>query len=117
MGTNYYFTVKRDVCSCCGRFDKELDIHIGKSSAGWAFSLRVHPHLGINSLEDWKKLFCKHLDESYIHDEYGNECSLVEITNKIERKPQPWKRHELGGLCIAHGPEGLSYDLMKGEFC
>jgi hypothetical protein len=46
MGTNYY--VAYDYCRHCGRFDEEF--HIGKSSAGWCFSLRVYEDKG---LTDW----------------------------------------------------------------
>jgi hypothetical protein len=54
MGTNYYLEID-NVCSHCGRGDTEL--HIGKSSAGWVFFLRIYPDEGINSLEDWLPLF------------------------------------------------------------
>lgn len=49
MGTNYY--LQKNVCGCCGRPEKQ--IHIGKSSAGWAFALRVYPHDGIKDYDDW----------------------------------------------------------------
>ena len=38
MGTNYYWT--ENPCPHCGRGDNQL--HIGKKSAGWRFSLRAH---------------------------------------------------------------------------
>jgi hypothetical protein len=50
MGTNYYLHEKAD-CECCGRPFEQL--HIGKSSGGWCFSLHVIPEEGINTIEDW----------------------------------------------------------------
>jgi hypothetical protein len=46
MGTNYYMPVEK--CDHCGHKPKAL--HIGKSSAGWCFSLNTHPAEGINRL-------------------------------------------------------------------
>jgi hypothetical protein len=42
-------------------------IHVGKSSGGWAFSLHVLPNLGITDLEDWAEL----LNYGVLRDEYG----------------------------------------------
>lgn len=54
MGTNYYLRLKSEICPHCGRGDEGL-LHIGKSSAGWCFSLHVMNR--IQSLDDWKKAF------------------------------------------------------------
>lgn len=69
MGTNYY--LKPKPCECCGRTDEGL--HIGKSSAGWCFSLHVIPEEGINGLDDWKSRF----DEPGVQivNEYGEVVS------------------------------------------
>ena len=67
MGTNYY-SVKRDIEHLvmmdfydlherCYDLDGNDVLHIGKSSSGWCFSLHVIPEQGINSLQDWVKLF------------------------------------------------------------
>lgn len=45
-----------------------LELHIGKSSAGWHFGLCIYPELGINNLEDWKREFNN--PENEIIDEY-----------------------------------------------
>jgi hypothetical protein len=40
MGTNYYLKGTPS-CDHCGRGGDERGAHIGKSSGGWVFSLRV----------------------------------------------------------------------------
>jgi hypothetical protein len=58
MCTNYYL-----------KHPDGLYLHIGKSSAGWCFSLHVMPEAGINSLDEWRSLFCD--PYALIQDEYG----------------------------------------------
>ena len=129
MGTNYY--LKGGKCPHCGRFDTEL--HIGKSSGGWCFSLHVYPDEGINTLEDWKRQFEK--PDQVILNEYGDEIPAVamleEITNRENKKGRQWTdgelyrnhavrgprglvRHQIDGFCIGHG-EG-TWDYIVGEF-
>lgn len=60
-------------------------LHIGKSSYGWHFSLCAYRELGIETLDDWKKLF----DDSnnVIIDECGDIISKEEMLSTItERK-------------------------------
>ena len=78
MGTNYY--AKIDECGHCGRGQEAL--HIGKSSAGWAFSLRVHPELSINDWSDWK-IF---LIGKAITDEYGSRVSFSDLEDTVIRR-------------------------------
>ena len=63
-----------------------LILHIGKSSYGWHFSLCIYPELGINDLDDWKKLF----SEYEIYDEYDRLVSTDEmletITNRYDKE-------------------------------
>lgn len=77
MGTNYY--LKQNVCGHCQRGDGPL--HIGKSSAGWAFSLHVDHQEGIHGLEGWVKLFDE--PENRIEDEYGTQVSKEEMLGII----------------------------------
>jgi hypothetical protein len=63
MGTNYY--LEYDECECCGHAPPKK--HIGKSSAGWCFSLHVYPP-DIKDLDDWEDLFCT--DTNTIVNEY-----------------------------------------------
>jgi len=107
MGTNYY--VKSEKCEHCGHGD---DLHIGKSSAGWCFALRVYPDMGINNLLDWEK----YLRGKTIENEYGDTVSLDDLVMIITDRyhPRGLLRHELGSFCIGHG-DG-TYDLVVGEF-
>lgn len=136
MGTNYYYHEKPP-CECCDRPFKAL--HIGKSSAGWCFSLHVIPEEGINSLDDWRR---KWLVGGVILDEYGGKVSpeeMLAVITKRERQEQwdkapfmydSWDsfhaingsqkgpgglvRHAIGRYCVGHG-EG-TWDLIPGEF-
>lgn len=89
MGTNYYMQEKPP-CECCGRpFESK---HIGKSSAGWCFSLHVDDE--IPDLEHWIRLWT---DETVILDEYGTRVSVNEMLKVItERKGSGWDRAPIG---------------------
>ena len=139
MGTNYYLHKKVDICPTCGRSDPFEPLHIGKSSAGWCFSLRVYPDAddieeGLpKNLEDWKALWS--LPNYTIFDEYRREVSPDEMLEKITKRtwgesnrdehfyrnnhaiegPNGLLRHKLEpGHCIGHG-DG-TYDLIAREF-
>lgn len=129
MGTNYYLQVD-DVCPSCGASKKRL--HIGKSSAGWCFSLHVIPEKGLNTLSDWRERWSK----SRILDEYGRGISVTEIENIITNRSCPVRnipfggdyysansaepgpngllRYKVDGYCVGHG-EG-TWDYILGEF-
>lgn len=133
MGTNYF--LYRAICPHCGVEQDKL--HIGKSSAGWCFSLHVIPEEGLSSLEDWMKK-CK---EGEIKDEYGARYTwdeLYEIITKrswrpatkvptgyiswddfymknyAEPGPNNLLRAKIGPYCLGHG-EG-TWDLIPGDF-
>lgn len=138
MGTNYY--LKTNSCAHCGRSDEPL--HIGKSSGGWCFSLRIYPDDGINTLGDWRTK----LASGGIVDEYGNAIELADMIATITERSHPknwtekrWAsagysseehfhrsnnslrgpnnllRHKLDGrFCVGHG-EG-TWDYIVGEF-
>jgi hypothetical protein len=139
MGTNYY--LDRGVCDKCGRGDAGEKLHIGKSSAGWCFSLHVIPEQNINTLEDWKREFAT--GRIRIRDEYDKDVSVEEMLTEIEDRlwgtprqfagyrdeadfhqrngsepgPNGLVRHRIGrsfGRCVAHG-EG-TWDYIVGEF-
>jgi len=110
MGTNYYVETLPP-CECCGRAYENK--HIGKSSAGWCFSLHVYPDEGINTLEDWQKYF----EGKVIKDEYGRIISQNELMEIITGRSHPrgLYRHEIDySHCIGHG-EG-TYDYLIGDF-
>ena len=134
MGTNYYIEAEPP-CKECGRgFD---EYHIGKSSAGWCFSLHVIPELNIHNLNDWIKFW----DGKTIKDEYGSIISEDDMIDRITNRrcqregvpygyqswgafhsingsvdgPNGMLRHKLGRHCVGHG-DG-TYDYISGEFC
>jgi hypothetical protein len=129
MGTNYYLNEKPP-CECCGRPYEAL--HIGKSSAGWCFSLHIIPDEGLNTLADWVERWSK--TDAKITDEYGDAVTPVEMyatitirgngvkprynfdyrANDAEPGPNELARHRIGGVCVGHG-EG-TWDLLSGEF-
>jgi len=113
MGTNFYLI--RECCEHCGRGSDQ--IHIGKSSAGWVFSLNTHPDEGINTLKDWEEQWSQ--PSTRIVDEYGDVITLDEMRKRILKRS--WngsstnlRRHPIDGFCVAHG-DG-TYDVMRGEF-
>lgn len=114
MSTNYY--IQGDVCPHCNH--RPDNLHIGKSSIGWMFSLRVYPEQGINNIFDW----LPRLKQDTIVDEYGKTLSFEQMVDIIARRRphtqnvNPLQRHEIDGRhCVGHG-EG-TYDYIVGEFC
>lgn len=148
MGTNFY-SVDREKLLREGwenlrdrRRRREFDpdvIHIGKSSFGWCFALRIYPAEGITDLGSWARWL---VDESrIILDEYEGEISFTDLYSRITDRKRPagplpsrppekddaWyrsnsavpgpnglARHSLGNGCVSHG-DG-TYDLIEGEF-
>ena len=140
MGTNYYWYPADQPIPCitCGHAEDYTKFHIGKSSAGWCFSLHIIPDLNTNSLEDWIANF--YLKGSYILDEYGDKVSPEEMMDIIVRRNSPEKgahsidflksnrahpgpnnllRHDIKAAeessgCIKNGAG--TWDLITGEF-
>lgn len=79
-GTNYY--LKREA-----EGSGWTHLHIGKSSFGWCFSLRIVPELNLNSFEAWKN-FMKG-DDKKVVDEKGLEISKREMVRIITQRHQP----------------------------
>lgn len=128
MGTNYYWHSPANTCPTCGRSDAE-ELHIGKSSAGWCFALRVYPNREINDLPDWIDRF--EMPGSRIVDEYGRDLApsdmLLAILVRFRRGDPPdpiWlvENHARRGpfglarACQAVAGDG-PYDLCDYEFC
>lgn len=61
-------------------------IHIGKSSMGWHFGLCIYPEYGINTLDDWIKLFRSF--GNTIVDEEDRELKTSEMIDRIEDRKQ-----------------------------
>lgn len=91
MGTNYY--LRQPACPACGHARGNL--HIGKSSAGWNFGLRIYPVGGdrlegfgvtvIRELDDWKPLF----EEFEIYDEYNEKVDAADMLSNITARSHP----------------------------
>ena len=68
-------------------------IHIGKSSMGWHFGLCIYPEYGINTLDDWIKLF--RVSGNIIVDEEDRELKTSEMLERIEdRKQLDFEKYE-----------------------
>ena len=131
MGTIFYLvdksTYERDPRS----WRKEA-IHIGKSSFGWCFALRIHPEIGIFDLGDWS---LRLMDPGQmIIDEYGQIMEFMDLYKTITERegwgraaspewlaknsaapgPNRLVRHTIGYGCVAHGLG--TWDLVEGEF-
>jgi len=113
MGTNYYWT-EREPCECCGRPFESL--HIGKSSAGWNFSLHIHPDEGIVNLEDWKARWAT---GGTITDEYGRTISIGEMVATITKRSHPQGLYSHVSYSSQTRPVqvgGPTWDLCDYEF-
>lgn len=121
MGTNYYITTEPP-CPHCGR-GGELR-HIGKSSAGWVFHLRIYPDENIRTLDDWKAYWA---EGRKITTEYGKEISPTEMLSIITERDRIGKGDfDAAWLRDNHavqGPRGLArsdpnrhpYSVVPGE--
>ncbi|MCR9093422.1 MAG: hypothetical protein NXI30_04340 [bacterium] len=116
MGTNYYWRPKsEEPCETCGHVEFQDDLHIGKSSGGWCFSLHVIPEEEIHNLDDWRERWA--LEGSTIVNEYGTIVAPEEMDVIVTERSwggKPPHRHMIDNHCIAHG-EG-TWDLCVGEF-
>lgn len=106
MGTNYYLEAK-PACKECGRPHERR--HIGKSSAGWVFSLRIYPE-GPRNLEDWIALFYE--ADAQIFDEYGTQLTPEAMIEKIAGRSHPKGLQR--GTDGRHGPG--TWDYCEYEF-
>ncbi len=130
MGTNYYWNSTGEAqCPHCGHERERL--HIGKSSSGWCFSLRIHDYEGIKTLADWQ---AKWASGGTISDEYGRDVTIEEMVAIITKRHHPGdpaKRDEYlriqrhgatagpNGL-MRHGPPAVAgdgtWDLCDYDF-
>ena len=117
MSTNYY--AKEEACQCCGHKPEQL--HIGKSSCGWLFSL--HQTEELQNIEDWI-IYLSHNRNSIV-DEYGRGIPFPELINTImDRSFSPLVASEEPGLLyydeIDHESKkkmsGDTWIMLEGEF-
>ena len=117
MGTNYYW-YKNKLCPTCQQATSEPK-HIGKSSSGWCFSLKVHPDESINGLGTWEILWA--LEGSYIKNQYGERIDREEMSRII--RDRTWERKHLLGHGFHElnnsedGPNGLLRHRVNGRHC
>jgi len=125
MGTNYYWH----------NSPSDTPKHIGKSSCGWYFALRIYPEDGIVNLGLWMNLFTK--PNTHIEDEYGRFVTVDEMLKTIlerkggsylkwdkkkfdenyaERGEHDLVRSVLSDRCAGHAPNGEPYSYFIGEF-
>jgi hypothetical protein len=113
MGTNYYiYTTAEDETK-----DPER-LHIGKSSSGWVFSMRIYPERGINTLYDWLPII---LDSSnIIRNEYGSRITtddlLHNITVRSRNDPVNWSEAEFYTNHAEPGPNNLVRHRQMTEY-
>ena len=103
MGTNYYLhRPLTNICPHCGRGDSEdfnPPVHLGKSSAGWCFSLHVYPEgaegvgafSGLDGMKSW--LSAEIAKGSSIRDEYHELLSLEDFLGVVTKRE--WYRDGL----------------------
>lgn len=111
MGTNYYLEKRMGRCpTCLGQYPDER-LHIGKSSAGWAFSLHVTPE--IPTLYHWLPLLLE--PGARIVDEYGSRIHPEEMLRVIACRTGDLKRNSSYDNRSLTPGEG-SWDYCEGEF-
>ena len=131
MGTNYY--LKRPTSMA--------NLHLGKSSLGWCFSLHVYPE---QNLRDWGSMLglCKETCEKgvcLIESEYGEEKTIEEFIKIVTERHSDkdwesdwwgpknflginlpgylseWEFHEANKS--ERGPNGLLRHRVNGKHC
>lgn len=111
MGTVYYWRpIIRGVVG--------EPIHIGKSSAGWCFALRVYPEEGIRTLDDWMlrwRVCPGRIDDG---DEwlYASEMISV-IADRTRPQLHAGNFGVPAGRYSERGPNGLLRLRVDGRFC
>lgn len=115
MSTNYYLIHdERPPCPRCCRPYPNEHLHIGKSSAGWCFTLHYDEEHGLTSLDAWRSKWSE--PGWRIQDEYGERITPERMMEIITKRyhPNGLRRHPIGQHCVAHG-EG-TWDMVPGHF-
>ena len=112
MGTNYYVRTEPSCGGKCEQHCRGEEIHLGKSSTGWAFTFRAYPEpepappavtWPVNDYASWTRL----LSLAAIFDEYGRPVAAGDLLEKIEGKR--------GGMNTLYGGDFLDAD--GNRFC
>jgi hypothetical protein len=108
MGTNYY--ALSETCTTCGQKLPEMspmpEIHLGKSSMGWKFTLQLN---GKKYYKNWQEMK-GWLVGKKIQDEYGDLMTTDDFVKFVESK-QKIKNPEDTGCIVIDG-----YDFLDCEF-
>lgn len=114
MGTNYYTTKKQTHCETCGqklpKVDVVYDVHLGKSSYGWAFTIQAN---GYKLYKNWDEMKVW-LKGKKIVNEYDEPVTVAQFIKLVENKkdvadPEPV---DYGNLLKVIG----GYKFMDCEF-
>lgn len=110
MGTNYYH-----------KLNDGTTRHIGKSSGGWCFSLRVYPEHGLNTLRDWAKVLSAAGVPQPVVDSEGRLWTAAELVDQIVNRswsggPPPQDMLDSDPDVIL-GPNGLVRNRIDGVRC
>lgn len=114
MGTNYYLRMPN--CKVCKRNKEEL--HIGKSSGGYPFFLRIYEERGLDNWGEWVN-FIKE-NHVKIFDEYDREVEKEEFIEKVNDLKKyinepPFKRDSLEYPELYKIYDGIIY--QNHDFC
>lgn len=112
MGTNFYLCSPEPLDLICDP-DKNM-YHIGKRSAGWAFTFRAHTwgcDPGVTSFADWVRVF-ETVPGARIMDEYGNTYNVVEFCTDVVKPTAGRRNHNDQEYLILkswNDPEGWAF--------
>jgi hypothetical protein len=101
MSTNYYVKVAID----------EEELHFGKSSGGWVFTVRQHPDHGLFTLYDWMALLTSPYNT--VSDEYGNVIAVIDLLNVVINRTGTQRGPVTHGKTRGEG----SWDYANYDFC
>lgn len=121
MGTNYYAIKKiselekEDIIKAIrdDNYSVAIDlipdkIHVGKSSAGWAF---LFDHNNWMYFDKNKESVNNFLSECKIFDEYGSQCNLNDFWKMVHNKSKLGKETQYGEII-----DGLNFSFSTDFF-
>lgn len=110
VSTNFYVISKP--CEHCGRSDGE--IHLGKASFGWKFTLQANNFKWYQNWEEMKEW----LKDKEIEDEYGSPVDRDTFIKWVENRQDiidpasQWTNHRQDEKFVIDG-----YKFHNHEFC
>jgi hypothetical protein len=112
MGENYF--LKSSACPTCSHSAEPL--HIGKSSIGWKFLLRVYPEFDIYSFIDWNNYITVRIavDSCVIVNEYDVVIKSVDFLELVHSKQKSKTHVGLQDEYIYSDPSG--FDMCRNYF-